>query len=506
MGFQLRIAEGKEAGREFVFEQASVVIGRSTDCDVVLYDPGVSRRHARIFSEGDDFLVEDLGSANGTKVNGQLVKKQKLGDNDAITLGPVVFQFLGLMLEESDGEATEAAVADQSTRIVAQSSVKRQKGKAEALAPVNADSKGLAQIARSQTKSMETIVKPRPSRPELVTSDEAPAPVRARQAPDEPRGGRLSAAERARIRRELGDGPIAQLRIMWLEAGQGAKRAVWATVAVLLLGAVGLLYYLVLAPSETGPKAPPEPAVLGASPIAESFGHGQGVTYERPDQKVFTFEFFSPSKALVLLHYQAKDISSGEVAIILNGREVGTIPPDTMGSDTRLLELKLPPDTLKQNEKNQLIFDNTKNPPGHETWRIWNLRIERIVLAPLPDDQLEQNARAEFDKGLRNQERMNVGASNRYDAWRAFRNAWLMLEGHSDPKPELYMLAQDKMREAQTELDRTCSKLMLEMEGYYNQQDWNGARATLEHVKDFFPNNDQACPLLAERKKADYGL
>src|SRR5687767_3344312 len=94
MGFQLTIAQGKEAGREFVFEQPSVVIGRSTDCDVVLYDPGVSRRHARIFAEGAGFYVEDMGSSNGTKVNGQLIKaKQSLSDGDAVTLGPVIFNF-----------------------------------------------------------------------------------------------------------------------------------------------------------------------------------------------------------------------------------------------------------------------------------------------------------------------------------------------------------------------------------------------------------------------------
>src|SRR5579871_4136194 len=93
MPFQLTIAEGKEAGREFVFEQPQVVIGRTAECDVVLYDPGVSRKHARIFTEGNAFFVEDMGSSNGTKVNGSVVKKQKLSTGDAVSLGPVVFAF-----------------------------------------------------------------------------------------------------------------------------------------------------------------------------------------------------------------------------------------------------------------------------------------------------------------------------------------------------------------------------------------------------------------------------
>src|SRR6476469_119208 len=129
MGFQLIIAEGKEAGREFVFDQASVTIGRVSECDVVLYDPGVSRKHARIFIEGDGYGVEDLGSSNGTRVNGEIVKKTILKDGDAITLGPVVFNFSATEL--SDEEPGPAG--DQSTRIVSVDAMKRSRNKGAAL-------------------------------------------------------------------------------------------------------------------------------------------------------------------------------------------------------------------------------------------------------------------------------------------------------------------------------------------------------------------------------------
>src|SRR6185295_6086872 len=102
MSFQLTIAEGKEAGKEFVFDQSSVVIGRTADCDVILYDPGVSRKHARIFSQGKAYYVEDMGSSNGTKVNGSVVKKKQLSDGDAVALGPVVFHFTSKVIEDMD--------------------------------------------------------------------------------------------------------------------------------------------------------------------------------------------------------------------------------------------------------------------------------------------------------------------------------------------------------------------------------------------------------------------
>src|SRR5688572_25287093 len=120
MAFQLKIAEGKDAGKEFLFEQDSVLIGRTPECDVVLYDAGVSRRHCRIFSEGDGYIVEDMGSANGTKVNGAPVKTQPLSDGDKLTLGPVVFAFAQVEVEAedpgTDGVGVPAAEEANSTR------------------------------------------------------------------------------------------------------------------------------------------------------------------------------------------------------------------------------------------------------------------------------------------------------------------------------------------------------------------------------------------------------
>src|SRR5258706_2823411 len=135
MAFQLVIAEGKEAGREFVFEQSSVLIGRTSDCDIVLYDPGVSRKHARIFAEAHGYFVEDMGSSNGTKVNGAIIKKKQLADGDAISLGPVVFNFAGLNLMEDSTDSGATPTVGQSTRIVAASDVaaRRSKGKGQAL-------------------------------------------------------------------------------------------------------------------------------------------------------------------------------------------------------------------------------------------------------------------------------------------------------------------------------------------------------------------------------------
>ncbi|HEX6564630.1 MAG TPA: FHA domain-containing protein [Chthoniobacterales bacterium] len=76
------------------FSEESVTIGRSTEADLVLSHPEVSRRHCRIFVQDGVFLIEDLGSQRGTVVNGSPITGQvQLTSGDQITLGPVVIGF-----------------------------------------------------------------------------------------------------------------------------------------------------------------------------------------------------------------------------------------------------------------------------------------------------------------------------------------------------------------------------------------------------------------------------
>ena len=64
-----------------------VVIGRMPECGVVLADPNVSRRHAEVRRVGDAVVVNDLGSTNGTRVNGVPIREQHLASGDEITVG-----------------------------------------------------------------------------------------------------------------------------------------------------------------------------------------------------------------------------------------------------------------------------------------------------------------------------------------------------------------------------------------------------------------------------------
>jgi hypothetical protein len=80
-------------GRRIVLGEGTTTIGRLPDCGVQLNDANVSRHHAEIRPAGEGFVIVDLGSTNGTKVNGARVGERPLRDGDQITVGATTLHF-----------------------------------------------------------------------------------------------------------------------------------------------------------------------------------------------------------------------------------------------------------------------------------------------------------------------------------------------------------------------------------------------------------------------------
>ena len=80
-------------GHRVVIGHDPVTIGRLAECEIALADQNVSRRHAELRREGDAVYVVDLGSTNGTKVNGAVVRRQQLANGDVITIGVTSLRF-----------------------------------------------------------------------------------------------------------------------------------------------------------------------------------------------------------------------------------------------------------------------------------------------------------------------------------------------------------------------------------------------------------------------------
>jgi len=74
-GFQLFVQQGPQAGQAFALNKSIITIGREAGNDIVLESPQISRYHTRLTLQGGVYVVEDMGSTNGTFLNGQRVSR-----------------------------------------------------------------------------------------------------------------------------------------------------------------------------------------------------------------------------------------------------------------------------------------------------------------------------------------------------------------------------------------------------------------------------------------------
>jgi len=89
--FQVTMRSGPMAGKTFAIEAEENILGRDLANEIIISDPEVSRRHARFFIRDENVFVEDLGSTNGTFLNGDRISSpQQLRSGDVITLGESV--------------------------------------------------------------------------------------------------------------------------------------------------------------------------------------------------------------------------------------------------------------------------------------------------------------------------------------------------------------------------------------------------------------------------------
>ncbi len=91
----LVVVSGKEIGREYKLDQSRMIMGRSLQAEIQIYDGKISRKHAQIIlSEEGDYTLIDLRSTNGTYVNNNRVADKQLEDGDKIQLGDTILKFI----------------------------------------------------------------------------------------------------------------------------------------------------------------------------------------------------------------------------------------------------------------------------------------------------------------------------------------------------------------------------------------------------------------------------
>ena len=314
-----------------------------------------------------------------------------------------------------------------------------------------------------------------------------------------------SAADRARRRRALGDSLWGQARFWWSELPFRTRAAAVFTAGVVAsVGLVGLVQFLRPAPPV---ELPAEPQVVSATAeLPWSFGYGAGVDYEHRDEKTFTFPLSAPTEAAVVVHLRARDLGRNEVVVAINGAEVEFLPED-IGVPDRELEVLLPQKVLNRDAQNTLAFVNVKNPQAKDTWRISHLRLELVPVPALSAQEALLEARGYAQRASRLVEARAAGSANIYDAWKAYRQAWITLLAVPEAqRGEFYAEARIRAAALQKELDQQCGALLLSAKKAMELKNPEKAKEILEQVEAYFPGNEHRCQNLAREKLYEYEL
>lgn len=510
VAFTLRVTQGPGENDEFSFDGGEARLGRTADNDVVIKDPSSSRSHARVYEDNGAHFVEDLKSANGTRVNDKPVKGPKaIVSGDTITIGDVVLLFEAPQGNDTMMAPPSSTLADEEEQDPNATILKPPSKPAAAVVrkppprraptpppeeepadeePPPEDEPGDEAVPGESTKNFK--VPPPKALQRRGSGAVAPVPSRpsraiARPAADAAEEG-LSAAERARQRRELQKSAGGRAQLLWSDLSKPARIGLGIFGAVVAAGVVGLGIWAVI-PKKVVRKNEPIDLRPNGEPVPYAFGEGD-VDFPRPDLKTFTFSYASPTSIVGVLHYQARDISKDEVTIELNGTSLGVVPPDTVDVQARQLEVVLPATVLKLNEPNELTFDNVGNPPGDDPWRVWNIWVEVIPVPQMSAEEASTRAKQDIERAEKQYEMRQVGAMNLFRSWKGYRDAWLLLEATPDRPKDLLLIAQTRMRELRPELDRKCSAMLVDYQKAMNMKypDIEGARLVLHNISNHF--------------------
>src|SRR5262245_61549445 len=111
--YALRFISGKYQGGEFPLpNNKEIVVGRSSELDMVLVEDMVSRRHAKLTVTGDQIFIQDLGSTNGTFVNGEKIKRARLNEGDRILIGTSIIKLVAADASTAGGGDAKAKLED----------------------------------------------------------------------------------------------------------------------------------------------------------------------------------------------------------------------------------------------------------------------------------------------------------------------------------------------------------------------------------------------------------
>ncbi len=467
MGFRLEILDGADKGKSYAFDRAEITVGRIAENDLVLADPGLSRKHLSIRKEKNAYLLKDLGSSNGTRLNGKSILEKVLRSGDLIGTGNVKIRFQIVTAKEGREQ-------------------KDNKRKKSTSAPPN-QSGGRDKAAKPIIRSaaLRKTEKARGRRQE--------SSARAAAQPEGARQGQKGDAEA-----NLQASPIGKVT-RWFKSRNPRTRGILVALFLLLLllgmwaafsGGQKIIRKVVDHSNDIFVAGQRD-----GDGLLTRYGNGQTTIHCR-HQAVFRFRY-RDGRATVVFQVAEVD-KKQEVAILLNQMNIG-FAPIAFSQWSEKVYLDLDRKQLVENAENELAFVNTlnaKDPKGNEHWAV---RVDRIVESPLPKPD-RVAAKQAFAIARNLLEIQNVAAGNAYKALKFFKKTRDYLELESaETRLDIYQESIEMIERLEIRLEKAYRNLLFDAEQAKKFSQHAKAKEIYRQIKLTFPNPQDPRHVYARR-------
>jgi hypothetical protein len=441
----LIVEDGVDRGREIHIPESGARMGRAHENDIVLNDPSLSRFQCRLFFKDNDLWVTDLGSANGSLVNGKLVHEQPLNMGDELIIGETSSRVVRNTLDGKPSAAAAAAVAGVP-------------GVEKISSAEDAD-----QARKEKKTSLPTSVKDidlglgrKPKKPEL--------------------------------QRRSDDGGVA--------AGEKEPRHVpavlWMVAIIAVLAAAVAVVIKVTSAGSSGPAVQPE-------------GDGLAIYYEKVEasaDNIFRYEMLlEDGKLKVTIDNLDTDQHLTEDGTV-DDRVLASLRSSIR--DANFFELEEEYDALSPNTHDVKDITITM---GHQTHRskVINrqdpevfLKVRELlenfgqtqlglVALALPPEQLRKLAAEAYQLANDLYEAKNVQHNNLWNSMRGYKDVEIHLRT-LDPKPDYYDDAILKFRTCRNEIQERFENNLYQADRAITLRDWEMAARYLRMIMSQIPD------------------
>lgn len=434
--FSLTILSGGESGQRFVFHQPEITLGRIADNDLVLYDAAVSRRHLVFYYRNHQFILEDLGSSNGTLLNGMPVTQPTvLCEEDLLDIGSVRFRFSTEQIDdfEDRDDPTEIEMSPPAAQEGALVRAKQEMG--HGALPPEGDTRtfrasqiqgagpgGAAALGMGPDQAAPQaapVTAPPPSMapavvPVAPVGSQRPAqpPPQAQAAPRPPQAAPMSAAaSMAQSPHPRLSAPLANKQgrqFLLMEQRRVRMASIWSSV---FLVAVLVLFVIPVKPqSQTKSNAKQdEPVLLNEGIFNQVYGYNKK-DQQHPNRVTFQFLY---RNGRIGLSFR---ISSPDhpIQILLNGKPYKRI--DATRHSWHYARFRLPREQLKAFHFNRITFRRMTKESKPTVWGVTQLKREEVPF-PAPDAKKAQKS---CDEGHALLKQKGKDPANQYKALQKF--------------------------------------------------------------------------------------